>query len=93
MGQRNSTLDLLPLAGKVITLTATEFANGIKFFEGMKKIEVKKEDNFKRNVSMIKSEESRRNDVVKSVVQRGNFSLIFLQTCIVTGKQIGRAHV
>lgn len=75
-----NTLELLPQAGKVITLTATEFANGIKFFEGMKKIEVKKEDNFKRTVSLIKSEESRRNDVVKSVVQRGNFALIFLQT-------------
>lgn len=78
-----STLDLLPKAKKVITLTATEFANCIEFFNDVDrwdKIEVKKEDDFIRNVSIIKSEESRRNDVVKSVCERGNFSLIFLQT-------------
>lgn len=74
------TVEYLPSAKKVITLTATPFPNSISVFEDYETVVAKKKDVFRRTVKLIASEESRRRDVVKSVVDRGNFSLIFLQT-------------
>lgn len=74
------TLELIPQAKMVLTLTATPFANGIPEFEDFDTIVYKRVDGFERNVMVIKSEESRRNDIVKLIDERGHFALIFLQT-------------
>lgn len=80
-----STLPFVLIAKKVITLTATPFYHEISEFQGFDTIEVKNAESFTRQVQLLKSEESRRNDVIRSIAKRANFSLIFLQT---TDKQI-----
>lgn len=75
-----SVLPFIPVAKKVITLTATPFYNEITEFQGFDTITFKKKDTFKRNVQVLMSEESRKNDVARKIGERGNFSLVFLQT-------------
>lgn len=75
-----STLPFVLIAKKVITLTATPFYHEISEFQGFDTIEVKNAGTFTRKVQLLKSEESRRNDVIRSITSRANFSLIFLQT-------------
>ena len=75
-----SVLPFIPVAKKVITLTATPFYNEISEFQGFDTIIFKKKDAFKRNVQVLMSEESRKNDVARKIGERGNFSLVFLQT-------------
>lgn len=75
-----STLPMITCAKKVITLTATPFANNISEFRGFDVVNVVGPESFSRNVCLIKSAESRRADVVRAIKDRGNFSMIFLQT-------------
>lgn len=74
-----TTLEWLPKAKLVITLTATPFPNQISVFADYDTIVVKKKDTFTRTVKLLASEESRRADVARRIVERGNFALIFLQ--------------
>ena len=75
-----STLPFVLIAKKVITLTATPFYHEISEFQGFDTIEVKNAESFVRNVQILRSEESRRNDVIKQITESGRFSLVFLQT-------------
>ena len=75
-----SVLPFVPCAKRVITLTATPFQHEITEFQGFDVIRVYNTETFKRNVQVLKSEESRRNDVIKKIAGRNIFSLIFLQT-------------
>jgi hypothetical protein len=74
-----NTLGWLPRCKKVITLTATPFPHCISTFADYDTIVAKKKDSFKRTVKLLSSEESRRADVVKRIVERDNFALVFLQ--------------
>lgn len=75
-----TTLEWLPKAKRVITLTATPIPHRISVFEEYETIILTKEDQFKRTVRLLSSEESRTADVVKLIKERGNFALVFLQT-------------